>query len=454
MNAQAPTHDPAGLGYRVVFGWGLGSLGLAVILNTLNVLLIAYLTLVVGLEPALAGSLVLVAKIYDVLTDLPMGWLSDRTRSRWGARRPYLLAAGVVTPLAIFMLFATPAGAGVPYVTIALLLYATGYTLFNVPYLSMPAELTTNVHVRTRMVAYRSSFIAAGTFFGIAVAPYLVGSLGGGAHGYAVLGVVMAVLIAAAFVGCCVMTGAARPAEPGRTFEPVREQLAVIFADGHFVTLILIKVTHLLAVAISAGTLVFFFRFALEYDMRLLGVYGAVTTAVWALAMPLWSRLARAKGKRFGYFVATAANALLHLTWLLAQPGEPLPLLLARAVGFGLISGGMLLMGNAMLQDVMDLDYRETGRRKNGMFAGIYSLVEKITSGIGAQVLGLVLSATGFDRLAATQSDAATNGIFVMVALIPALLMALSLAAIRRYRLDESRLHAPPIRAPLKEADP
>ena len=69
-----------------MIGWGLGSLGLAVILNTLNVLLMAYLTVVVGLEPALAGSLVLAAKLYDIATDLPMGWLTDRTRSRWGAR--------------------------------------------------------------------------------------------------------------------------------------------------------------------------------------------------------------------------------------------------------------------------------------------------------------------------------------------------------------------------------
>ncbi|MGI9233435.1 MAG: MFS transporter, partial [Woeseiaceae bacterium] len=127
----------------VIFGWGLGSLGLAVILNTLNVLLIAYLTLVVGIEPALAGSLILLAKLYDVVTDLPMGWLTDRTRSRWGARRPYLFVAGLLTPIALILLFSPPSGDPVTYVVAALLLYATGYTLFNVPYLSMPAEMST-----------------------------------------------------------------------------------------------------------------------------------------------------------------------------------------------------------------------------------------------------------------------------------------------------------------------
>jgi GPH family glycoside/pentoside/hexuronide:cation symporter len=430
------------LGYRIVFGWGLGSLGLSVILNTLNVLLIAYLTLVVGLEPALAGTLILLTKLYDVVTDLPMGWISDRTRTRWGGRRPYLLLAGLVTPVAIFLLFSEPVGDATVYVTAALLLYATGYTLFNVPYLSMPAELTMNVHLRTRMVAWRSTFIAGGTFFGIAAAPYLVGTLGGGQEAYTTLGALMALVIFAVFVSCFLMTSTAQPVVPNQAFIPLREQLAVILSNRHFLTLMLIKITHLLAVAVNAGSLVFFFRFALGYDMKVLGVYGAVTTAVWALAMPAWSRIAQVKGKRFGYFIATTGHVLLTLSWLLAEPQEPMVFMLARAAGFGIISGGMLLMGNAMLQDVMDLDYRDTGKRKNGMFAGMYSLVEKMTSGIGAQILGLVLSLTGFDRLAQTQAESAIRGTYITVALIPGLLMLSSLAIIYAYRLDERKLLA------------
>ena len=109
-------------------------------------------------------------------------------------------------------------------------------------------------------------------------------------------------------------------------------------------------------------------------------------------------------------------------------------------MAFGLISGGMLLMGNAMLQDIMDQDYRRTGERKNGLFAGLYSLVEKVTAGIGAQILGLVLSFTGFERMASVQNDMAIQGIYVTVAIIPALLMLVSLLAIRMYRLDEAAL--------------
>ena len=429
------------LNHSVVIGWGLGSLGLAVILNTFNVLLVAYLTLVVGIEPALAGSIIMFVKIYDVLTDLPMGWLTDRTRTRWGARRPYMFAAGLLTPVALVMLFSAPQGDTVSWVAAALVLYATGYTLFNVPYLSMPAELSPDTHLRTRMVAWRSRFIAAGTFFGIAFAPYFIGAMGRGQDAYASLGQIMAATVAFAFIACSIMTRTAKPVD-AQTAIPIAAQLKTIFANHHFRTLLWIKVTHLLALAVGAGSLFFFFRFALDRDPQALGIYGAVTASVWALTMPLWTRIARFRGKRYGYFVATLAYTVLTLSWLLSGPDESFAVLLLRGAAFGVISGGMLLMGNAMLQDVMDHDYRRTGDRKNGMFAGSYSLVEKLTSGIGAQILGIVLSVSGFDRAMPEQTGTAIQGIYVAVALIPTVLMLVSLFVIRAYRLDESELTA------------
>ncbi len=436
------------LGAVVVFGWGLGSLGLAVIHNTLNVLLLPYLTVVVGLNPALAGSLVLATKVYDLATDLPMGWITDRTHSPWGARRPYLVAAGILTPLALFMLFAEPSLSPELWVLAALILYATGYTLFNVPYLSMPAELSMDTHIRTRMVAWRSLFIAAGTLFGVAIAPYLVGALGGGSDAYATLGLTMAVVVALAFFGCVWLTAAARVPETARDKSPTIAQLQVLFGNPHFRTLLLIKISHLLALAIGAGSLFFFFRFALGYDLQTLGVYGAATTFAWALSMPVWTRLVRSRGKRWGYFWATLFYSVLTLSWLFAEYGEPLGLVLLRGALFGIASGGMLLMGNAMLQDIMDADYRESGERKNGLFAGSYSLVEKLSGGIGVQVLGLVLAFTGFDRAASEQPESAVMGIYVTAALIPAVLMVLSLFVIRRYSLVESRLVDDEVEAP------
>ena len=121
---------------------------------------------------------------------------------------------------------------------------------------------------------------------------------------------------------------------------PVLAQLRTIAVNPHFRSLILIKITHLLALSIGAGSLVFFFRFVMGHDLQTLGVYGAITTIVWAILMPVWTRIANVRGKRFGYFVATVAYAVVTLSWLLAENAESMMALATRGIAFGIISGG------------------------------------------------------------------------------------------------------------------
>lgn len=97
-------------------------------------------------------------------------------------------------------------------------------------------------------------------------------------------------------------------------------------------------------------------------------------------------------------------------------------------------------MGNGMLQDVMDDDYRRHGEKRNGVFAASYSLTEKITSGIGAQILGLVLSYSGYSRGAAEQTPEAISGLYFSTSIVPAICMGISLIAIYYYQLHEEDL--------------
>lgn len=427
-----------------IWGWGLGSVGLAVVHNTLNVLLMAYLIRVVGIEPALAGAIVLATKLVDVVTDMPVGWLSDRTHTSMGRRRPYLLAAAIITPLAAYGLFSAGAGGQAQAIASLLLLNAIGYTLFNVPYLSMPAEMTRSPDVRTHMVGVRSSAIAFGTFFGISAAPVIIGQLGGGEQAYDALAAIMAAFIFAAFFGCFLALKGARDHAEGDKPAALLRQLKSIVKGRSYQMLLSIKILHLLGLAVGAGSLFFFFTAALQYDPTILGLYGAVTATTWFMVMPFWTRLANRIGKKKGYFLATAAYTLVTLSWLLAGPSEPALQLYGRAVLFGVLSGGMLLMGNGMLQDIMDDDFRRNGERRNGVFAASYSLTEKITSGIAAQILGLILSTTGYVRGAAEQSAEAIEGLYFTVAIVPAVCMALSLIAIRYYDLHEDELRERP----------
>ncbi|MBO6505911.1 MAG: MFS transporter [Kordiimonadaceae bacterium] len=425
-----------------VWGWGLGSIGLAVVHNTLNVLLMAYLIRVVGIEPALAGTIVLATKLVDVLTDMPVGWLSDRTHSRFGRRRPFMLAAALITPAAAYLLFTAGPGGQTQAIISLLLLSAVGYTLFNVPYLSMPAEMTKSPDVRTHMVGIRSSAIALGTLFGISAAPIIVGQLGGGAAGYNSLALIMAGAIFVAFFGSFTSLNGAPDHAAGDPPSALLQQLRSIIKGRSYQMLLAIKILHLLGLAVGAGSLLFFFTGALKYDATMLGLYGMVTTLTWTIVMPLWTWLANRIGKRKGYMLATALYTIVTLTWLLAEPQEPFAQLYGRAFMFGILSGGMLLMGNGMLQDIMDDDFRKNGERRNGVFAASYSLTEKITSGLAAQILGFILAYTGYQRGAEEQSPDAISGLYFSVGFVPAICMGASLLFIYYYTLSEEDLRS------------
>ena len=161
---------------RLYFGWSLGTLAMSSLLNTQTAMLMVYLISAVGIAPAVAGSLVFVSKIYDGITDPVMGIISDRTNSRWGRRRPYLLVGGVLAALSVIGLFSVHTVTFVPtqvWVLVMLLVAATAYTVFNVPYMSMPAEMVQDPYERSKLMSFRVAWIAVGTFVGIALAPRL-----------------------------------------------------------------------------------------------------------------------------------------------------------------------------------------------------------------------------------------------------------------------------------------
>jgi len=163
---------------RLRMGWGLGSLSMSAMFNAVSLLLLTFLIEFVGIPAVTAGALILVSKIYDAVTDPLMGILSDRTKSRWGRRRPYLMLGGLLAGLSFIMIFTVPTfenqNTTLIYVFVALLLNATAYTVFNVPYLTMPAEMTDSYHERTSLMSFRVSAIAGGQLLSSVIGPVII----------------------------------------------------------------------------------------------------------------------------------------------------------------------------------------------------------------------------------------------------------------------------------------
>jgi hypothetical protein len=143
----------------VYAGWGFGTLAPALVLSLTNILLLRFMTDHVGLSAAVGAALIAFSKIYDAVTDPLGGLLSDKTRSRWGRRRPWLLAGTLMLALALVALFWGPAfetsSAAAWYMGAMLIFYATAYSAFSIPYMAMPAEMTQGYHDRSYLMSFR-----------------------------------------------------------------------------------------------------------------------------------------------------------------------------------------------------------------------------------------------------------------------------------------------------------
>ena len=186
----------------VCLGYGVGTSGISILLNTVSAYFPTLMATVLGMSPVIAGTLLMLSKLYDAFADVVIGVTSDRLNARHG-RRPFLLAGALVSFASLLMIFVAPPMSQttlVVYMGIALVIYSTGYSLFNVPYLAIPAEITRSGQERLRLISFRTAFIGGGQLIALALSAWLISLGGGGASGYRTMGFVMATLALAAMV--------------------------------------------------------------------------------------------------------------------------------------------------------------------------------------------------------------------------------------------------------------
>jgi GPH family glycoside/pentoside/hexuronide:cation symporter len=424
MGATSPT-----LSRRLILGWGIGSLGASVLHNGISFLALFFLTSVLGMPAAVAGTLILAAKLYDIVTDPLMGWLSDRTRSRWGRRRPWLVAGAIVSGLAFVLLFNPPGTSGTGLLVAAgaaLVLYATGYTLFGIPYLAMPAEMTEDAHERSRLMSARTLFLTLGILGGGALAPALAGAFGGGPDGYGRMGWVLGGLIVMTMLLSFLGTHGARQTshDADRPALPTADAWRSALGNRPFVALIACKFSHLVGVALSMSSLAFLVTGSLGQPEASMGGF-VLASAVGSIGtLPLWLRLSRTLGKRNTYLWGAACYVPVLLSWLLAEPGESTAVFWLRGLATGIATGGLTLTAQAMLPDAIAHDFARTGLRREAMFTAVYSVAEKLASASGPFLLALALASAG------------NRGVLLTAVVLPAIATTLSALALLAYRLD------------------
>ncbi|CAM3545729.1 MFS transporter [Stackebrandtia soli] len=425
-------------------GYAMGSLATGAFGTVPGLLLLPYLTDTLGVGAAVAGLLVLLPKAWDVLVNPFAGRISDRTVSRWGPRRPYVLFGGIGLAVAFAALFAapTPPGAAAAgYVAVAFLVTATAFAFFQVPYVAMPAEITDDYTERTRLMTWRVAVLAVAILVSGAVAPMIVNTTGGGVAGHRWMGLFVAAVIAVGAVATFVGTRRTRADRVTETEPSLRAQLSTARRNRPFMVLTTVFVIQTIGIAtMLAGV-----KYMADH---VLGRPGDGPTLLFAcfvgpalLVMPLWSRLGRRLGKRAALSVASTLFALGALGLLVAWFAPPAVVYAVTAV-IGVGYAGQQVFAMAMLPDCIADDADRTGKRQAGVFTGLWTAGETLGLALGPGVFALVLTLSGYVSSAtgeaAAQPDAARLGVLIGFSVVPALLVGPVTLLLRRYGLDDT----------------
>jgi Na+/melibiose symporter-like transporter len=441
------TADPVStLPRRVRLGYGSGSVATGAFGTVPGLMLLPYLTDSLGIAAIAAGFIVFVPKAWDVVLNPIAGRISDRTVDPRGPRRPWLLRAGLALAAAFALLFAAPAvgsrAVEAAWVLVCFLACATAYAFFQVPYVAMPAELTSSYDERTRLMTWRVAILAFTIMLAGATAP-LIRDVVGGRAGYRVMGVVMAGVIVVGVVGAYLGTRHAPigAVQPGAG--TLRDQLRIVARARDFRLLLTTFVVQALATGCMLAGVDYLATDVLDREGASTILFVCFVGPA-LLLTPAWSAIGARIGKKQGYLIASlilAAGALLAV--------------LARSAPFGLVVVAVALVGVgyagaqvfplAMLPDAAAVDARRTGSSRVGVYTGVWTAGETLGLALGPGLFALVLALGGYRSSTdgdVAQPDAALTAITLGFSVLPAVLVVASLAWLVRYSLGADQVDA------------
>lgn len=468
---------PHGLSRETVARYAAGSIGTGGFATLPGLVLTYYLTDNLGVTALLAGVIVTAAKVWDVVVDPLIGVWTDRDLARHGSRRRLMALGALTLPIFFALTFAAPPELGPTFgavwVLVAFVLTATAFSLFQVPYVALPAELTDGYDARTRLLTWRVVVLTFAILLFGAGGPLLRRITGDPTTGYLVMGIVAGVVLGAGMLVATGVAGRARSRRSAMTAAGTSAaEQAALTADragddrtprfsrdastpgGGARDNFRAGFEALQRSPAFRALLATYFLQALATGMMLAGAQylatwvlrsqDAVSLLFVALIAPAllaalgWGRIARRVGKERAFAFAAVLFALASLSTVCAL-WSPGPWIYAPVAVAGIAYAGMQSLPMAMLPDVIAHDARLYGPGRAGAFGGMWTAGESAGFALGAGALAVVLAVTGYVASVAgqsvTQPEAALDGIVLSFSVVPAALVAVSLVTLAGYRL-------------------
>lgn len=421
--------------------YGFGNVGNQLFRDAPMILLLFYLTSIVGIPPAIAGAAIFVPKVVvGALSDFTIGVVSDRNLYRF-ARRNWLLVGACLAPFAMIATFFVPdvtMSLQVTYVIAAFSFYMITFASFSVPFLAHFSEISSDPQERTVLMAWKHAWTGAGLLLGSALVPWLIHELGADRSAYvsgaALLGGIAAISLVTAW-NAVRKVPVSVPLERDLSLRGLLSTLRF----GPFRILCLSAAAMTIAAGTCSAAMAFFITYNMGRSDALvqLGILVAIAGGVVMVVSPFWVMMARIMGKRNAYVLGAMGHVATILIWSNLGTG-PIWVTYVCSGFIGLFNSGWGLVALSLLTDAMAQAREETGRDTAGSFAAIWSIVEKAGIALGGTlVASSILALGGFDSAAArrgiAQSVEAVDAIRYAFGIVPAALMVVAAFIIWRF---------------------
>lgn len=419
-------------------GYGIGDLGCNLVFSTMASYLMVFYTDVFGITAAAAGTMMLVTKFIDALTDTGMGLIVDRTHTRWGQGRPYFLFGAVPFALFTFLTFYIPNVGDTgkliwAYITYCLL--CTAYTVVNIPLNTIVPRLTSDIHERNCLVSTRMICAMLGTAIVMSVTAPLVEYFGQGneAKGYLITMTVYGILAMLIFFVTFASTKEVVPPSVAREHTTLKDDLKAL--TGQSWIFFLVNLLYFSLYVVRSTTVIYYFKYNLEKTewLTLVGLLGILSGLPMLLILP-------ALEKKFSKRMLMMASILIYIAGdLLIFFGKNSAFcLLTGLVITGLGIYGIFGITFAIQPDVIDYSEYEKNASISGLIAAFQGFFVKGGMGLTSAVIGYILKAGGYVANA-EQTPQALKYIEVSFIWIPIGLCIAIAAVMYFYKLDGMR---------------
>ena len=452
MSSAAPpphqsSHEP--LSFREKAGYGLGDMASNLYLGVVNVFLLYYYTDIWGIDPADAALMFLVTKVVDAISDPAMGLIADRTQTRWGRYRPYLLWAAIPLGLLGYLLFLGPdlstSGKLIfAYVSYTLMMLA--YTAINVPYSALLAVISPSEEERVKATQYRFIFASLGTLLVGATTKPLVSYLGEGDEvvGFRLTMLLFAIISVILFMITFLTTK--ERIQPEKQESNVKEDFAILLRNRSWIVLAFAGILVIIGFVCRLSSLPFYTKYYMQLTdetvlwwmdgSTLIITCGFVGQLMGALLSP---KLLEFFEKRTLMILANIIFAVSVLATSFVNPDLITLTLLLYTVGI-FTFGVMITLLFAMYTDCAEYGEWKSGKNNAGLTVSASMFSLKAGSAIGSAIPAALLSVYAFNADLTEQASSVTEGIQIMFNVIPASFFVISAGLMFIYKIDRALL--------------